>query len=129
MPPGLEAPREGVEQSGFVWRGFPSCGPAEESRAELGEPRDVVTPAHLLLEEAPEKETLCTRRFEHQAVVQHHRIEHVVVEDGGETGRGRHLRATVRGHLGVVRQDARVIKQLLEIDARLRDILKTEAAS
>ena len=69
---------------------------------------------------------MCTRRFEHQAVVQHHRIEHVVVEDGGETGRGRHLRATVRGHLGVVRQDARVIKQLLEIDARLRDILKTE---
>src|SRR5262245_24325925 len=63
LAPRLEPLGERVQRWCLLRRGFQRRGPTEESRAELGEPGDVVAPAHLLLEETCEKETLCTGRF------------------------------------------------------------------
>src|SRR6516164_9723038 len=126
LAPRLKPLGERVKQACLLRSGLQRCGSTEESRAELGEPGDVVAPAHLLLEETCEEETLCSGRLEHQAVVQNHRIEHVVIEDGRKTGGGRYLARAVRGHLSVMRQDARVVKQLLTVNSRFGHVLKSE---
>src|SRR6266849_6166287 len=56
--PRLEAPRDGVEQPGFVERPLLQGGPAEETRPQLGIPADVVPWTHLVFEESRQQQTL-----------------------------------------------------------------------
>ena len=81
--PRLEASGDGVEQPGFLERLLVKRGPAEETRAQLGIPADVVTSAHLVLEESRQEQALRARCFHHEAVVQQCRVGHEVVEDRG----------------------------------------------
>ena len=100
-------------------------GPAEETRSQLGIPTDVVPSTHLVLEESCQEQALGARRF-HQAVVQQGRVRHEMVEDRAEVPRSRHIEVGLGRYLGIVRQQAGVVEQLLSIDRGLGDVLQTQ---
>jgi len=81
---------------------------------------------HLVLEEPRQQQALCTRRFHHQAVLPQRRIRHKMIEDRAEIGRRSQVGASAGRGLGVVREHARVVQQLLSIDARIADVPKTD---
>ena len=58
-------------------------------------------------------------------ILRHRGVHHEVIEDGAKRRGRRHLEFGGRGDLRVVRQHARVVQQLLTIDARIGDVLKT----
>jgi hypothetical protein len=76
LTPQLEAPRDSVEQPGFVQAPLVKGRPSEETRAQLGIPADVVPSTHLVLEKSRQEQALCARRFHHQTVVQQGRVGH-----------------------------------------------------
>ena len=90
-----------------------------------GIPAQVVTGAHLILEEASEQQTLCASRLHQVTVVGHRRVDDELVEDDAEVFRRGNLRFGVHGDLRVVRQHAGVVEQLLTIDSGIRDVLQT----
>src|SRR5260370_24702266 len=49
-----------------------------------------------------------------------------MVEDRTEIRGGRHIDGGLRGDLGIVRQEAGVVEQLLSIDGGLGDVLKAQ---
>jgi len=99
---------------------------AEETRTQLGIPADVVPPTHLVLEESRQQQTLCSRRFHHQPVMQQYGATHKMVEDHAKIRGSRHIDVGLRGYLRVVRQQAGVVEQLLSIDAGLGQVLKAQ---
>src|SRR5258708_1552576 len=116
LAPGLEAPGDRVKQPGFERGLFLNRRSREETRAQLGIPADVVPLAHLILEEPDEHQALCASRFHHQAVWLEAPVEHKMVQDRAEIRRSRQLDIGLSGYLGVVRQHAGVVEQLLSID-------------
>jgi hypothetical protein len=126
LAPGLEAPRQRVEQPRFLKRRFLSGRPAEKACAQLRVPTDVVPPPHLIFEEARQQEALGAGGLQHQPVVRHTVVEHETVENGAQIRRRRNVDAGLCGHLRVVRQDAGVVQQLLPIDGRLRNVEEAE---
>jgi hypothetical protein len=122
--PGLEAPRDRVEQPSFVWGAFVKGRPAEKTRAQRGIPADVVPSTQLVLEESRQQQALRACRFHHQAVMQEGRIRYKMVEDIIESRWSRQVDVGLRGDLGVVRQQAGVVKQFLLIDGGLGYVLQ-----
>src|SRR5713101_2377067 len=98
--PGLEAPRDRVEQPGLMSGAFLKGGLAKKTRAQLGIPTDVVPSTHLVLEESRQEQALCARRFHHQAVVQQSRVKHKMVEDGAEIRGSRQIDVGLCRYLG-----------------------------
>ena len=126
LAPRLEAPGDRVEQPRFGRGWFLNGRPAEETRAQLGIPADVVPPAHLILEEPRQQQALRARRFHHQAVVQQGRVGHKMVEDHAEIRGSRPIDVRLCGYLSVVRQHAGVVEQFLSIDRGLGYVLKAQ---
>jgi hypothetical protein len=124
--PRLEAPRDCVEQPGFVARLLLKGGPAEETRPQLGIPADVVPWTHLVLEQSHQQQTLCPRGFHHQPVVHQRRVNHKMVEDRAEICGSRQIDVGLRRCLSVVRQQAGVVEQLLSVDGGLGEVLKAQ---
>ena len=124
LAPGLEAPRDRVEQPGFRQGLFLNGRPAEKTRAQLGVPADVVAPAHLIFEEPRQQQALRARRFHHQAAAQQGRVGYEMVEDHAEIRGSRPIDVGLCGYLSVVRQHAGVVEQFLSIDGGLGYVLK-----
>ena len=80
--------------------------------------------SHLVLEESCQQQTLGPRGFHEPRVVPQRRIRHEMVEHRAETRRRRQVGVGVRGDLGVVRQQAGVVEQLVSIDGGLGDVLQ-----
>ena len=58
--------------------------------------------------------------------MQQGRVGHEMVEDRAEIRGSRHIDVGLRGDLGIVRQQAGVVEQLLSIDGGLGDVLKAQ---
>ena len=69
---------------------------------------------------------MCARRFHHQTVVQQGRVRHKMVEHRAEIPRSRHIDLGLCRDLGIVRQQAGVVEQLLSIDGGLGYVLKPQ---
>ncbi len=82
-------------------------------------------PAHLILEEPGEEQALCAGHFHHLRVAAQRAVGDEVVEDRAQIFGGRPIGRGPRRDLGVVREDAGVVQQLLPIDGRVGDIPKT----
>ena len=80
-------------------------------------------PAHLILEEPRQHQALRASRFQ-QAVPQRASVGNKMVEDVAETPGRRQLDIGLCGYLGVVRQHAGVVNQLLAVDGRPGYVLK-----
>ena len=113
--PQLEISRERVQQSSLLWRTFIARSPKEKPSTELSVPADGVSPAHLILEESREEQTLRTRCF-HQRTVAHDRcVDDKAVEHGRESRWSRPAIVCDSRRLRVVRQHAGVVHELLLI--------------
>src|SRR5258705_13714899 len=119
LTPRFEASGDRVEEPGFVRGPFVDGSLAEETRAQLRVPADVVPLAHLILEEPRQYEALRACHFHHQAVAQQGGVRHKMVEDLAEIRGGWPFDTRLCRYLSVVRQNTGVIKQLFSIDARL----------
>src|SRR5207302_299596 len=111
------------EQSRFGRGWFLNSRPAKKTCAQFGVPANVVPPAHLILEEARQQQTLRSRGFHHETVVQQRRVGHKMIEDPAEIRRSWQVDVRLCGYLSVVRQHASVIKQFLSIDLWLGYVL------
>lgn len=77
---------------------FKERRPAEETRAQLRVPPDVVPVAHLALKKPRQQQALRARHFHHLAVALQGGVRHEVVKDRAEIRGGRPVALGVCGH-------------------------------
>ena len=123
--PGLEVPRQRVEQIGLARGPFARRGAAEERRPQRRVPLDVVAAARLVLEEPGQQQALRRRGLQQLRVVEHRGVEDELIEDGGQRGRRRHVADALGGDERVVGQDAGVVEQFLAIDRAVAHVLQS----
>ena len=75
-----------------------------------------MSPTHLVLKETCEQQALRPGGLQHGAVTLEGGVQDEVVKHGPEGFGGGHLAVSLRRHLGVVRQHAGVVEQLLAVN-------------
>ena len=116
LAPLLEPFGEGAKQPSLGRRVLPHRGTREKAGTELRVPSDVVLPTHLVLKETCEQQALRPGGLHHGTVTLEGGVQDEVVKHGPEGFGGGHLAVSLRRHLGVVRQHAGVVEQLLAVN-------------